>query len=276
MIVENKEGANGLLGVNYVYNAKADGLTMGIAIKGSLISQTVSQDPAVKFDMKKMSWIGFTNEGQADGLAVGAKSPYKSVDDLLNVNGLKFGTTGTSTSALSTALILDLLGLKDARIVPGYGSSAEIQLAVGKGEIDGYSMGSDVIKDGAGKGYNKQSFVTLDFVRSLYYPDAPAITEKVKLSPGQESLVRACNALRGGQVYWFQPGAPQDRIDFVRAAFDKIVALEEYKKQSLTRWPIYAAPVSGGNFAAEMEKTLAAATPEGFKALQALVDKYVR
>lgn len=273
MIVVNKDGAGGLIGTNYTYAAKPDGLTMAMGINNSLIGAMLARDPAAKFDLKKMNWIEYTNpEGYAFG--VGAKSPYASMESVSKVNGFKFASSSrTSTGSIGAGLIIELFGLKDAKIVLGYGGAAEAMLALAKGEVDAYVTTNVNFVDGMSKGFTKQPFVVLDFQRSAYLPDVRAIPELLKLSPAQDDLLRTFVALRAGQVYWLPPGVPQDRIDFVCNAFDKIVTMDGFLKQSASRWA-YVPPVSGKDYAAAMEKTLAAATPERYNELQALADKY--
>lgn len=275
MIVQNKEGAGGISGSNFVYSAKPDGLTLGVSIPGStLIASTLAQDPAVKYDLRKMNWVEYTNP-DVSVLVVGAKSPYASMDSLSKAKGLKFASSSRSaTISLAPALIIDLFNIQDGRIVLGYSGTTEAILAVAKGEVDGYV--SSGLLDSVSKGLVKQPLLTMDFQRSPYFPDAPTLPELMKLSAEQENLLRTFTALVAGQVFWFQPGVPTDRIEFVRNAFDKIVANETFVKQAKTVWPVWVKPTGGKDFAAQMEKSLAVATPDRFAELLRIVDKYTR
>lgn len=88
------------------------------------------------------------------------------------------------------------------------------------------------------KGFIKKPVLTIGFDRSPYFPDTLTIPELLKLSPEQGNLLRTFIALGGGQVFWFQPGVQQDRIESVRNAFDKIAANEDFLKQARTRRPV--------------------------------------
>ena len=58
VIVQNMPGAGGLVGVNFVYNrVKPDGLTVGM-FETLLAFLQLLKDPAVKFDVRKLSWLG--------------------------------------------------------------------------------------------------------------------------------------------------------------------------------------------------------------------------
>lgn len=278
MIVDNKSGAGGVVGANYVYAAKPDGLTLGVGLQDSgLIAPVLNKDPAVRYDLKKMIFIEFTNRAQPDGFGVGIKAPYNSFSDVLKSKGFKFGASGpASGGALGGAFLIEATGLQDARITVGYGSSAEVALAVAKGELDGQLAGDTTLRDAVDKGFMKKPFLTVNSERNPNLPDVPALTELMKLSAEQQNLFGTLTALRGGQVFWYQPGVPQDRVEFVRSAFDKMVVNENLVKQAKTMWPIWVQPVAGKDYAAEMDKMLAVATPERFAELAKLVAKYVR
>ncbi|MDP2662696.1 MAG: tripartite tricarboxylate transporter substrate-binding protein, partial [Dehalococcoidia bacterium] len=265
MIVENRSGAGALAGTNYAYAARPDGLTMGIAIPGTgLVPAMLVQDPAAKFDIRKMNWVGYLNR-ETQSLGIGAKLPYESMTELAKATGLKFACVGRSErGTIAAALLIEFFGLQDARIVVGYGSSAEAMLSVAKGETTGHITADSTILDNMNKGFTKKATVTVGFDKSAYFPDTPLVPELVKLSPEQENLLRTLAALESGQVFWLPPGVPQDRIEFMRSAFDKIVASPAYLEQAKIRWPVWAKPVGGADFAARMDKSMSVATPQRF------------
>ncbi|MDP2734699.1 MAG: hypothetical protein Q8P12_00670, partial [bacterium] len=152
----------------------------------------------------------------------------------------------------------------------------EMGLAAGKGEIDGVIFTGGTLKENVDKGFLKPPLVILDFERSSYFPSVPTTSEIVKLSPAQESFLRTFTAFAPGQVLWFPPEVPLDRVEFMRQAFEKIVAMESYVKESKTRWPFSPPPIDAKDYSAQMAKTLAVATPEKYDELQKLADKYIR
>ncbi|MFH0914405.1 MAG: hypothetical protein V1849_03845, partial [Chloroflexota bacterium] len=136
MIVRNIPGGGTLLGTNQAYASKLDGLTLAATPSGtSLMWPVLSKDPAVKFDLSKINWLGNIPYAPV-GFAVGAKLPYKDMADLQKVSGLKFGSIeGTPSQGL--ALVIELFGLKDASVIIGYKAGPEAALAVARNEIQG-------------------------------------------------------------------------------------------------------------------------------------------
>jgi tripartite-type tricarboxylate transporter receptor subunit TctC len=80
IVVENKAGASGMLGLRALATAKPDGYTIGqIPISVTRFSQlgSVPVDP-----LKDLAYIARTS-GQTFGIAVRAESPYKTLKDLV-------------------------------------------------------------------------------------------------------------------------------------------------------------------------------------------------
>ena len=80
LVVENKTGASGMLGLKAMASAKPDGYTIGqIPISVTRFSQlgSVQIDP-----LKDLSYIARTS-GQTFGIAVQATSPFKTLEDLV-------------------------------------------------------------------------------------------------------------------------------------------------------------------------------------------------
>jgi len=80
IVVENKAGASGMVGLRALASAKPDGYTVGqVPISVTRFSQlgTVQIDP-----MKDLTYIARTS-GQTFGIAVRAESPYKTLKDLV-------------------------------------------------------------------------------------------------------------------------------------------------------------------------------------------------
>jgi tripartite-type tricarboxylate transporter receptor subunit TctC len=96
MVVENKAGASGMLGLKAMLAAKPDGYTVGqIPISVTRFSQlgAVQIDPA-----KDITYLARTS-GQTFGIAVRAESPYRTLADLVNAakaspGKLPYGTSG--------------------------------------------------------------------------------------------------------------------------------------------------------------------------------------
>ena len=134
VVVENKPGAGGIVGMNYVYNvARKDGLTIGV-FSGTFGHQTVGAD-GLQYDAAKFLWLG-----AADESAVGFVHPglgIKTPRELMQGSGeiVAGGLSPDSTKDMSIRAFLNAIGVK-YKYVSGYPGSADARLAYLRGEIN--------------------------------------------------------------------------------------------------------------------------------------------
>ncbi|MDP2661618.1 MAG: tripartite tricarboxylate transporter substrate-binding protein, partial [Dehalococcoidia bacterium] len=251
---------------------------LGLGIYAGLFYPVVEANPAMKFDMHRMQLVVWANNAGSQALSVGINSRYGSAADLKKAEGLKWGSTGArSSESFGAALISELLGLKDAKIVVGYVSSADVALASAKGEVDGYIMSQMSMMQFAEQGLLKWPFIILGLEREAELPDVPALAELAQLTPKQESMLRLVAGINEpGQILWFQPDVPRDRVEFVRAAVARIMAKESYLAKAKTLWIPLVGPLLGRDLDVKMERILSVATPANFEEVRRIVDKYIR
>ncbi len=100
IIVENRPGASGILGVRQLLSAKADGYTIGqipLAITRYAHMGTINFDP-----LSDIKYLGRT-AGLTFGLVVNSSSPIKTFEDYVvyakaNPRKISYGSTGIGTS----------------------------------------------------------------------------------------------------------------------------------------------------------------------------------
>ena len=76
-----------------------------------------------------------------------------------------------------------------------------------------------------------------------------------------------------GKPVGVAPGTPEDRLQFLRDAFDKIVTTEGFLEQAGLRWLIWTEPLSGKEAAGQVEAAMGI-PPEYRLRLAELVNKY--
>lgn len=246
IIVENNGAGGGAEAVNAVYNtAKPDGLTLGASIFAvQIYLKELLKDPAVKWVTNNFSWIGaFADEHYA--FALSAKNSAKTLDDVRKMKGFKFGSTRPEgITSFGSALTIDALGLQEPKIIMGM-VSQDLSLAMGRGEIDGYIYVSGEVLNDIKRGYIQQPLFTLGIKRSEFFPNIPSMTEALKLTAEQEKLLKAFVSINSYKVIFGPPGIPEDKLQYLRSTFDKIVASEDFKKQAMQQWPILTPSIGG-------------------------------
>ena len=139
VIIENKPGAGGIVGTEYVVNSKPDGYTFLYASNGALVTY--------QFLYKKLSYDPQTSlipvHGMADSpmlMMVRSDAPYKTLAEFVdyakkNPDKMNYFSVGNgSTQHLATELLLKEAGIKMAHI-PYKGSSPGLTDLLG-GVID--------------------------------------------------------------------------------------------------------------------------------------------
>ena len=222
-VVKNVPGAGHLVGANSIYSAEPDGLTIGMFNTGILYSQLIGHK-GVKFDLKKMSWIG---KASADPhvIVVAKHAPVKTLEELkASKNELKFASGGVgSTAYVELLLMIEAMKLP-IKVLTGYNGNEE-QLAMRRGEIDG-SMGSrstweQFVKDGFGRFVGQFGGKHKDVPQVMSYANDARTKSIVSLIQVPGDIAR----LTAGP-----PGIPADRLEALRTALRK--AMEDPEMQA--------------------------------------------
>ncbi len=229
VVVTNRGGAGGLEGMNYLYKAKPDGLTLGMTSATKFVANKVLAEPAAVYEIEKFSYIMSVGRRQSY-FFVSPEGPYQSVADLQDAKDLKIG--GGSPSgyvSLGGLTVIKLLGL-DAKVITGLSGDSGRALAVKRGEIIGYSLNIPGALASIEAGMVKPMFV-LATKRDPLRPDVPAITELVDLTGEDLALVRLWEtALVSSNLLVASPGIPEDRLAFLRDLANKWVQEEGFRE----------------------------------------------
>lgn len=222
MIVDNKPGASGAIGGNYVKRATPDGYTILLANGAShgalpYLTKNPPYDP-VK-DFVPIARVGETQVA----LVASKKLPVKNAQELLdyarkNPGKLTYGTFGHASAGHLFGEVMKKENGIEMVHVPYKGEGAVMQ-ALMAGEIDLAMIVS-------AKPYVDQGQVTLIGITSpdgaAAYPNWPTLA-----SQGVKGFSQA----RGFQVFLAPVGTPQPIIDKLAGAFSDAVADPEVRKQ---------------------------------------------
>lgn len=137
-IVDNKPGANGILGADAVAKAAPDGSTFGFVIAAHTANTTLY--PKLPYDPKK-DLTGVSLVGLSPLIAaVGNNSPFKTVPELLdyarrNPGKISFGSSGSGSAVHLTTELLKSVTKTYMVHIPYRGSAAALTDLMG-GQID--------------------------------------------------------------------------------------------------------------------------------------------
>lgn len=139
-VVKNRPGAGHIIGVNLIYAAPPNGLTLGNFTTGLVYSQVLKQK-GIRFDLAKMSWIGkLASEPRT--LSVPKDSKFKTFEDLLATKEtVKFSASGVGSGSYTDSFMIGTAFGLPYRIITGY-SGSQSALAMLRGEVD-LLMGSE-------------------------------------------------------------------------------------------------------------------------------------
>jgi tripartite-type tricarboxylate transporter receptor subunit TctC len=226
-IVTTMMGAGGMEGMNYLYKAEPDGLTLGMTSSVKFVGNKVFDEPVAEYEIDKFSYIMSIGR-RLTHFYVSPEGPYQSVVDLQTAKDLKLGATSPSGYiSLADLTIIKLLGL-DAKVITGFEGGA-LSLAVKRGEVTGYAV--EFSQANVEAGLIKPLFV-LATERDPRMPDVPAITELVDLSGEDLELVKLWEtALVNSSLFIAPPDIPEDRLVFLRDLANKWAQDEGFRQE---------------------------------------------
>jgi tripartite-type tricarboxylate transporter receptor subunit TctC len=254
IVVQNMDGAGSLKATNYLYNiAPKDGTAIATFSRGMPSEPLLGTSPT-QFDAAKFTWLGSTTNEYSVFLAWHS-SPVKSWDELLQKEFTVGGEGSGSDSDTYAMLLKNLFGAK-IKLVTGYPGSAELMLAVERGELDGRAAWSwsslkaskpDWIRD---KKFS--NLVQLNLTKNPDLPDVPMIMDLATTDKQKQILKLVLSRQTMGRPFAAPPGIPEDRKQALRKAFDDAMQDPEFLAEAKQR-KMDVNPVSG----AEIEKLVA-------------------
>jgi tripartite-type tricarboxylate transporter receptor subunit TctC len=257
LVVQNMEGAGGVVAANYLnQRVAADGLT--IAVPGrSWFMEGIIKSPGAVFDPTALSWIG--SPGAVNSvLFVRAATGIRSFEDLRSPRrAVTFGSIGSTTPTGMIPTMLAAAGLP-IKVIFGYGSTARVLIALEQGEVDGmftvedsFARRQDLIKNGIVIPIlqNKPTHAGLPLLRDVLAKEGRLL-----------DVVMALENL--GLPVVGPPGIPGDRLEVLRDAFLAMCRDPDYQAEAVRLDQPVGAPLDGQQLAAMIKELAAAATPD--------------
>lgn len=256
VLVQNMPAAGSLAAANYVAaTAPKDGTVISLVQRGMLLAK-LTNPTAVRFDVDKLNWIGSISS------EVGVSSawhtdPHKTAKDLFERELIVGGHTGVDPE-MTPRLYNALLGTK-FKIVTGYNGTADIGLAIERGEVQGIGDWSWSSLKKQKPDWLRDKKITLllqgalqndpelgDLPNALDFVKNPSDRKVLELYFTQKTVARPIIA---------PPSIPADRLATLRSAFAALATDREFLADA-EKSSLEVSPISGE----EVDKVIALIT----------------
>jgi tripartite-type tricarboxylate transporter receptor subunit TctC len=220
--VQNQPTAGGLVMTNELYTlGPKDGTAIGVPING-IPTAPLLQPAAAHFDATKLSWIGSTNR-EPYVAYVWHTAPVQSLAELLTKQ-LVVGATSPGTTMVDfPRLTNNILGTR-FKIVPGYGSTPQLNQAMERGETEGVgALGWAAVKAQVPQWITEKKIKVIaqfGFQRSRELADVPLMLGLAKAPRDRQALSMLFARTEYGRPYFLPPDVPAERVEALRRAFD--------------------------------------------------------
>jgi tripartite-type tricarboxylate transporter receptor subunit TctC len=244
ILPQNMEGAGSLRAANYLYAAALkDGSVIGMVARGMAMEPLIGRSHA-SFDTRKFTWLG-SGTDEVSTCVTGHASAVKTWGEALTTPFTVGGEGSGSDPDIFATIMRNLFGVK-LRLVSGYPGTAELTLAIERGEIDGrcgwsYSSLKQQHPDWIA---NKQVniLVQLALSRSPELPNVPLIGDLATTDRQRQILRLVFSRQAMARPFLAPPGIPPERKQALRAAFDETMRdpafLAEAKQRGLEVDPV--------------------------------------
>jgi tripartite-type tricarboxylate transporter receptor subunit TctC len=242
IIVQNMPGAGSLTAVRYLdLTAPKDGTVMTIFNPG-LVTQSIVEPERVKLDFRKYAWIGVVTPDFRVCYGFGPNG-IKSWDDMMHRKQFILGGTGKGSGNYVNGATLREVFHAPIKQVLGFPGSAEMRLAIERGELDGDCGSFSSIPPEWIKGGQAQTFVRFIKERPPEIPESAVYIGTLATSEEQRQLLRILNGGDElGRMFIMSKAAPPDRVAVIRRAFEDTMKdpayLAEMAKQELPVHPL--------------------------------------
>ena len=220
MIVRNMPGAGTVVAANHVNNAAPkDGTVIGLFADLLPLAPLLGVKEA-RFDPRKFGWIGSMAARATPVLMLRSDSPATTVDELRKLEVL-IGASGPDASTSYALLLNELFGFK-LKVLSGYrGGTAEIELAVERGEVHGRAS-AEWSRVKALHAFQKKELVVAVQMALESDPELVGIPTAYELAVNDDDrriLEMVLGTNRFFRAFSTAAGVPDYRLAALRAAF---------------------------------------------------------
>jgi tripartite-type tricarboxylate transporter receptor subunit TctC len=243
VVPKNMPGAGSFIALAHMANIAAkDGTSIGLGAPTAALDERLGTK-GVRFKTAEFNWIGRV-ESQTNIVFMWHTSPVKTFADAQRIESKLSGTGVGSTVSVYPTVTNNVLGTK-FKLIMGYKGSADAQLAVERGEVEGHSTSWTAVKVGHPDWYpSKKISILVQYAlnRNSELSGIPTVVELARNDEERAVLSAVMNATEVGTSFFTTPGVPSDRVTALRRAFDAMTKdpefIEDAKKIKVTVGPL--------------------------------------
>jgi len=243
VVPQNRPGAGSFLTLGYVYNvAPKDGSVIGIGAPTAALDEKLGTQ-GVRFKTAELNWIGRI-DSLINIVFLWHTSPVKTAADAFKIESKLAGTGVGSTVSIYPTVMNNVLGSK-FKLIMGYKGSNDAQLAVERGEVEGHSTSWTAVKVAHPNWLSEKKINIIVQFSTKKHPelqDVPTVVDLAHNDEQRQVLSAVVKAADIGTSFFTTPGAPKDRVEVLRRAFDATMKdptfLAEAEKTGLSVGPL--------------------------------------
>jgi tripartite-type tricarboxylate transporter receptor subunit TctC len=244
IIIRNMPGAGGIKAANFIYGiAPQDGTAWGFITRG-FVRAPLLATPQAQFDPTKYHWIGTTSQETSVAAVWASATPVRGLADATKVEVVFGGTSLATDTGLFPTILNRLIGTR-FKVIVGYKSSTDVDLAMERGEVQGKIWTWGSLKSGNTADWVEERKVALlvqfGLQRARDLPDLPLALDFAKTPEDRQVMELIFAPLALGYPSFMGPGVPPERVEIMRRAFDRTMRDPEFvdlmKQQNLVLDP---------------------------------------
>lgn len=231
IVIHNMPGAGGIKAANFIYGiAPQDGTAWGFITRG-FVRAPLLAIPQAQFDPTRYQWIGTTSRETSVAAVWTRGTMVRSIADARNQEVVFGGTSLATDTGLFPTVLNRLIGTR-FKVIVGYKSSTDVDLAMERGEVQGKIWTWGSLKSGNTAdwvGRNKVALLAqfgLERARDL--PDLPLALDFARSAEDRQVMELIFAPLALGYPSFMGPGVPPPRVEIMRRAFDQTVRDTEF------------------------------------------------
>jgi tripartite-type tricarboxylate transporter receptor subunit TctC len=256
IVIRHMPGAGGIKAANFLYGiAPQDGTAWGVITRG-FVRAPLLQTPQADFDPTRFHWIGTPSQETTVAAVWAAGTKVRIMADATREEVVFGGTSLATDTGLFPTILNKLIDTK-FKVVVGYKSSTDVDIAMERGEAQGKIWTWASLKSGSTANWVAERKVHLlaqfGLERAKDLPDVPLVLDFAKTAADRQVMELIFSPISLGYPWFMGPGVPRERVEMVRRAFDR--AMRDPELASLTRQQsLVLDPASGGHLQAVVQR----------------------